>query len=178
MQNKTIFLCGLKSSGKTYYAQKLYEDLKPNLLWYDSDAEILKLNGGYLSCRELYKQVGAEEFRKKEAQAVESLLHKINEQNKSAIVSLGGGVCEANNSLKLVSESGILVYLKESEQILYERMEKDGLPPYLGENPKESFHKLYIFRDNSYSCFAKYVINLSEWSQSTVLGKLKELLGH
>ncbi len=178
MQNKTIFLCGLKSSGKTYYAQKLYEELKPNLLWYDSDSQILKLNPGYSSCRELYNQLGEEKFRKREAEAVESLIEELKRQNRNAIVSLGGGVCHANNSLKLISNSGILVYLKETEHVLYERMQQNGLPPYLGKNPKENFHNLYIFRDNSYSCFAKYVINLSEWSQSSVISKLKEFLDH
>lgn len=178
MKAKTVFLCGLKAVGKTYYAQKLYEQLKPNVLWYDSDSQILKLNPQFSSCRELYRQLGEEKFREKEEEAVKSIIEELKSQNINAIVSLGGGVCHANNSLKLASDSGILVYLRQSEQVLYERMEKEGLPPYLGENPRENFHKLYVFRDNSYSCFAKYVVNLSEWSQKEILSQLKELLDH
>lgn len=178
MKTKTLFLCGLKSCGKTYYAQKLSEKLS-DIVWYDSDAQILKLNPTYYSCRELYKAVGAEEFRRKEQQAIESIIEQVKDLQKPVVVSLGGGVCDANNSLKLVSDNGILVYLRELEPVLYERMTQGGLPPYLidsTKNPKESFHALYEKRDKSYFCFAKYVINLSEWPEERVLEELKRLI--
>lgn len=173
MQNNIVFLCGLKSCGKTYYAQKLSQETK--ILWLDSDQELLKLNKGYSSCRELYKQVGAKLFREKEMEAIQSLIQSLEEKNIKAIVSLGGGVCDTNNSLEFIKEHGILVYLKELEHILYQRMEKDGLPPYLRNNPLESFHHLYAKRDKIYSCFANNVIELYEWSEEEVLNQLKEL---
>ena len=175
MKNKTLFLCGLKSCGKTYYAKKLAEK-HPELLWYDSDEQILKLNPAYSSCRELYKALGAQEFRSKEEQAIESLIKELQLRQKNAVVSLGGGVCDTNNGLKLASEQGILVYLKESEPVLYQRMLSGGLPPYLGDKPVENFHKIYEKRNYSYTCFAKYMINLSEWPENQVLSELERLL--
>ena len=174
MKTKTLFLCGLKSCGKTYFAQKLSKQTK--ILWLDSDQEILKLNEGYSSCRELYKAVGPKAFRAKESQAILSIIENLETVKVPAVVSLGGGVCDANNSLKLIKEHGILVYLEESEQVLYQRMTKDGLPPYLGDKPEEAFHVLYEKRDKIYSCFANYVVKLSKWSEKDVLNQLKELL--
>ena len=175
MKNKTLFLCGLKNCGKTYYAKMLSEK-HPELLWYDSDIQILKLNPTFSSCRELYKTLGAQEFRCKEQQAIESIINELQNIQKNVIISLGGGVCDTNNGLKLASERGILVYLKESEHVLYQRMVSEGLPPYLKEDPEENFHKIYEKRDYSYTCFAKYVINLSEWPQNQVLSELERLL--
>lgn len=173
MKNKVVFFCGLKDCGKTYYAQKLsQETLIP---WFDSDAEILRLNDSYSSCRELYKQVGETIFREKERQAIESIVHRLEEKKENAIVSLGGGVCNANNSLEYVKEHGIIVYLKELEHVLYNRMEKEGLPPYLKTNPIEAFHELYVKRDKVYSCFANYVVELYNWSENEVLNKLKDI---
>ncbi len=174
MNNNIIFLCGLKNCGKTYFAQKLSE--KTKILWLDSDQEILKLNKEYSSCRELYKQVGPSVFRDKEKEAIESIIKTLTKENKVAIVSLGGGVCEANNSLEIINEHGILVYLQGLEHVLYKRMQDEGLPPYLGDNPQFNFHELYIKRDKVYSCFANYVIELYKWSEEQVLNKLKELL--
>ncbi len=180
MKNKILFLCGLKSCGKTYYAQKLYEELKPNIIWYDSDSQLLKQNPTFSSCRELYKAVGAAAFRLKEQQAIESIIAELESSSSElkvpVVVSLGGGVCESNNSLKLIDKHGISVYLKESEPVLYERMTLGGLPPYLEENPRQKFHELYEKRNKSYFCFAKYMINLSEWPEKWVLEELKRLI--
>ncbi len=177
MKSKVLFLCGLKSCGKSYYAQKLSEQEK--VLWLDSDQEILRLNAGFATCRDLYKALGAEEFRKKEEQAIKSLLLQISAKDEPVVVSLGGGVCEANNSLKLVQAHGILVYLQESEQVLYQRMLAGGLPPYLTNGPKDSketFHTLYVKRDKNYLEFSNYVIKLYKWSEKEVLKQLKELI--
>lgn len=182
MKAKILFLCGLKSCGKTYYAQKLSQRLQ-DIIWYDTDKQILKLNQDFHSCRELYKALGPETFREKEQQAIESLIEELpkdsQEQKSKVVVSLGGGICDTNNGLKLASEHGILVYLKESEAVLYERMLLNTLPPYLKgdiEESKKQFHEIYAKRDYSYSCFAKYVINLSEWPEEQVLDKLERLL--
>ena len=173
MQNKIIFLCGLKSCGKTYYAQKLSQ--KAHILWLDSDLELLRLNSGYSTPRELYKAVGATVFREKEEQAIQSLIEQLDSTCQKTIVSLGGGVCDTNNGLKLVKEHGFLVYLQELEHVLFQRMREAGLPPYLGENAEENFHELYTKRDKVYFCFANYVIKLSKWSEEEVLNQLEEL---
>ncbi len=174
MKNNIVFLCGLKDCGKTYYAQKLSQETQ--ILWLDSDQEILRLNKGYSTCRELYKQVGATAFREKEEQAIQSIIQTLREKKQSAVVSLGGGVCDANNSLEIIKEHGFLVYLQELEHVLYKRMQEEGLPPYLRDNSKNNFHELYIKRDKTYSCFANYVIELFKWSEEEILNQLKEFL--
>lgn len=174
MKNNIVFLCGLKDCGKTYYAQKLSQEAQ--ILWLDSDQEILRLNKCYSTCREIYKQVGATVFREKEEQAIQSIIKTLREKKQSAVVSLGGGVCDANNSLEIIKEHGFLVYLQELEHVLYKRMQEEGLPPYLRDNSKNNFHELYIKRDKIYSCFANYVIELFKWSEEEILNQLKEFL--
>lgn len=183
---KVVFLCGLKNCGKTSFAKELA--LYSHVIWFDSDEEILKNNPQYESCRALYEARGEKTFREEEQKAVVSIIEKIEkiesqetqkDNKKAFIVSLGGGACDANDVLKLAKECGKLVYLYETEHVLFERMANLGLPAYLQEEQdtaRKNFHKIYVRRNEIYSCFSNYVIQLPECTKDDVINKILDLL--
>lgn len=159
-KSKTVFLCGLKSCGKTTIANAVAEHA--GCIWMDCDDEILKRNPKYVSCREMFMAVGEQVFRNEESIAVESIIRQCKNSGKNTVVSLGGGACDADNVLTTAKANGILVYLQQSEHVLFERMKANGLPAYLNESDaKQQFHELYLRRNEIYSCFADYVLQLS-----------------
>lgn len=160
-KNKTVFLCGLKGCGKTTIANAVAR--LAGCSWIDCDDEILKRNPQYKSCREMFRSVGEPSFRKEESLAVQAAIKQCKAKGKAAVISLGGGACDANGILKTVKDNGILVYLQQSEHVLFERMKANGLPAYLNESDaKQQFHELYLRRNEIYSCFADYVLQLSD----------------
>lgn len=164
--------------------------------------------------------------------------NKQKSKNPTFLVSLGGGACDTKEILKLANEHGKLVYLYETEHVLFDRMSKLGMPAYLenlgnfenSENlgnlgnlentsknkpktksknqnesapntktkienthksnqeqstnsdkentlAKKNFHEIYIRRNEIYSCFARYVIQLQECTKEEVINKILDLLG-
>lgn len=243
-----IFLCGLKNCGKTTIAKEVSSI--SNCIWFDSDEEILTNNPQYETCRALYKERGEKIFREEELKAVISIIEKIEKPNKlqsknpAFLVSLGGGACDTKDILKLANEHGKLVYLYETEHVLFDRMSKLGMPAYLenlgnfensedfknlesSENlgnlesksknksttkaktqnegepntktknahksnqeqstsinsekenilAKKNFHEIYARRNEIYSCFSSYVIQLQECTKEEVIDKILDLLG-
>ena len=119
-KSKTVFLCGLKSCGKTTIASAVAE--RTGCIWMDCDDEILKRNPKYVSCREMFMAVGEQSFRNEESIAVETMIKRCKAKEEMAIVSLGGGACDAYNVLEAAKANGILVYLQQSEHVLFEMM--------------------------------------------------------
>ncbi len=172
---RTVFLCGLKSCGKTTIAKDV-----ANLMgcsWIDCDDEILKRNPKYKTCREMFKALGETDFRKEESLAVESIVKLCRNSGNRTIVSLGGGACNAYNVLETAKANGILAYLKQPEHVLLERMEANGLPAYLnGSDAKRQFHELYERRNEIYSCFADYVVQLSDCTKEEAVETICRML--
>jgi len=169
-QNSVIFLCGLKSCGKTSIAKKISE--LTHCLWLDCDFELLKKHPSFENCKALYNFIGEKTFRDEEVNTFNSIVKIIKNNKKTpVIVSLGGGACDANNILKLAKDNGKLVYLYETEHSLFERMSNEGLPAYLtnSENPRLEFHEIFERRNKVYSSLADYVIQLSNFTKDDVM---------
>lgn len=172
---KTMFLCGLKSCGKTTIANDVANRI--GCSWIDCDDEILKRNPRYESCREMFKALGETAFRKEESLALQSIVRQCKAKDDSSIVSLGGGACNAYNVLETAKSNGILIYLKQPEHVLLERMEANGLPAYLkGSDAKQQFHELYVRRNEIYSCFADYVVQLSDCTKEEAVETICRML--
>ncbi len=159
-EHRTVFLCGLKSCGKTTIANAVANRI--GCRWIDCDDEIIKRNPQSKSCRELFNELGETAFRQEESLAMQSIINQCKAKDNTTIVSLGGGACNAYNVLEMAKANGILVYLQQPEHVLIERMEANGLPAYLNvSDAKRRFHELYARRNEIYSCFADYVVQLS-----------------
>ena len=62
-----------------------------------------------------------------------------------------------------MKRTGTLLYLSVSEPVLFERIMRGGIPPFLSStHPSDSFHELYTRRDGRYRQISDYVVSLSD----------------
>lgn len=161
----TVFLCGQKDCGKTYFLRQLKEKGKVNV--FDLDREILK-ETGYSDIRSFYAFSGEEGFREKEEKVFDKLIASLN--GKNAVIALGGGATEL---LSKANRTGITVYLYQLPDVLYERMEKEGLPSFIKD--RESFTLLFNERNEKYMQNCTKKIDLFQTEEEQVCQTLLEL---
>jgi len=164
-----VYFTGIKHSGKTELGRSVSAIFSMDHLvaFFDLDALVLKqLPGEYPTVREFYREKGKEAFMRLEAQALEKFLKGLEKPETlpgecTVFMATGGGICDNPEAIHLMCASGKIVYLKCREDVLYSRILKDGIPPFLDPmEPKESFHRLFIDRDGRYGNIADIVIQL------------------
>lgn len=142
-------ICGIKHSGKSTCGKLTAE--MTGLPFRDLDTEIERLYreryGTAASCREIYRNNGADAFRALETEAAVRIAAQ-----EPSVTAAGGGLCDNPQAWNILKEAGaFFVYLDEPEERLFTRITAGGLPPFLaGGDPKALFHKLYGERDTFY----------------------------
>src|SRR6056297_2227080 len=143
---QNLYLAGLKHCGKTTLGKLIAA--RTDREFYDLDELLLEVAAGqgYSSVREIYRTAGREKFQEYEAAAARKA------PLSAAILSLGGGTIENPSAYEALKLGGSLIYLQVEEAVLFKRIERGGLPPFLiGDRPAaELFHELYIRRHNLY----------------------------
>lgn len=142
-------------SGKTTIGKKLNQNL--NIDFIDLDA-FIEANEG-LTISEIFKQKGEIYFRKKESFWFNQLLN----ENKSLIISLGGGTpCYANNHLRLQENNVLSFYLKASLETLTNRLKQNSDRPLLKNiDDLNSFVAQHVFERSYFYNFSKYKIDVT-----------------
>ena len=127
------------------------------------------------SCREIYKTYGSSVFKELEASASKKLSSYT--ENTTLIAALGGGTIENPPALDTLINSGLFVYLKVDFDTLYNRIIKDGIPPFINKNdPRNSFLKLYKKRTVLYEQKADIIVSLDGKDIKDSLSALKKIL--
>ncbi len=149
-----IYITGMKHCGKTTVGRLVADELF--LPFIDLDDIILKTAaentaaGPFESCRQLFSIFGREVFRDMEAKAAERLVLK--EKHRQAVCALGGGTIENSSAYGHLKGTGRFVYIRESGDVLYERVSSRGLPVYLDrEHPYEDFIRLCSKREKTFA---------------------------
>lgn len=110
----------------------------------------------FASCREAYKSLGKEAFRRLEALAAGELASK----DIPEICALGGGTVENPEARRALEGTGFFVYLRESPDILYRRISSRGIPAFLDpQNPEDAFYRLFEKREKDYSALATITLD-------------------
>lgn len=155
---QNIYLTGLKHCGKTTLGKMLATQTGRD--FYDLDDLLLEQAAeyGYSTVREVYRSAGREKFQEYEASAAQKAAFS------AAILSLGGGTIENEAALQALKPRGKLIYLVVEEGVLYKRIERGGLPPFLlGPRPPQAlFHELYIRRHSLYMQHSELIIELPD----------------
>lgn len=133
-----ITLCGIKHAGKTSAGKALAKML--NLPFADTDDILQDLynsrHNTSLSVREIFHTLGNNAFRQLEAEAIRTLT------GKRGVFALGGGAL-SNPYIKAKERKllGVLCALNITNRTAYERIESEGLPPFLQgkKNPFRAF---------------------------------------
>jgi len=126
-----IFLTGFMGSGKSTVGPILANTLGWN--FFDLDRVIEEKTGKKI--REIFEQDGEEYFRKLETKTLKEV-----SANNNVIISLGGGTIASDENIKILKNTGTLVYLKMSEEAAYERLKHKRDRPSL-KNTSEDFSK-------------------------------------
>jgi 3-dehydroquinate synthase len=145
-----IILCGLPGSGKTTVGQILAKNIKGSFIDIDHmiECEYAKCTGETLTSRQIFNQKGGPFFRKLESLTVVKLASK---PLRNVVISLGGGALETAENINIIKNLGTLVYLKVDLKVLFERINRNGLPAYL--DPKDPFASFETLAEKRISLF-------------------------
>lgn len=114
MKTSLIYLTGFMCSGKTTIGSILANTLGRDFI--DLDKEIHLTTGK--SPAEIITGSGEKHFREIEAEVLRSLSTKEN-----TVVSLGGGTIANDENLNVLKNSGVIIFLQVSPDIIYQRLQ-------------------------------------------------------
>lgn len=174
---KSIVITGIKHCGKTTLGNMLADRL--GCAWYDLDHLVMNRpeNSHWENIRELYKEQGKEYFQEQEALAADNYLARFNPGTQYAVLSLGGGTIENRKAMEIISLKSLVLYFSLPEELLYQRIMKNGRPPFLSEeDPQGDFHRLYEKRDVLNRERAHRVIELKDASKEENLERILEVI--
>jgi len=174
-----IILIGMKHSGKTTLGRRLAEHCEAP--FFDSDDTIESLYARTRekrSCRDIFTALGHEGFALLESEAVTELSAGCR-NHPFSVIALGGGTAENSEAMKSLSGVGKFVHITEAPEILYARIIRNGIPPFLDpDDPERSFRMLWERRTRRYEKIAHITIPLTGAGQdeafAIVTDRLKE----
>ena len=154
-----IVLIGFKACGKTSLGQQLA--LLHGCEWIDTDRELeaqyAQDSGQFLTCREIYRTIGAERFRDLEKRVLATV--KITQPT---VISTGGGVIlQAENRLRL-KEMGTVVYLCTPYAILLQRLKAGPALTVMSSDLDTEFASMFAEREPLYRMCADTIIDTAQ----------------
>lgn len=165
-----IFLIGFMGAGKTYWGRILSEKL--GLPFFDLDTVITRTENKSIS--DIFTEKGEEYFRYKEKEVLEELVS----DHEKFILSCGGGTPCFFNNITFMKETGKVVWLNTSVDILKERLLKERMSRPMIRAIGDAELKSYIVRKlgerKMYYGQADIIVD----EENTTLNALVELLRH
>ncbi len=163
MQTKIIYLVGPMGAGKSTVGRMLAKEL--NMPFKDSDREIEERCGASIAW--IFDIEGEEGFRKREIAIIEELSYS------TGVISTGAGVITSEENRKIMSSTGIVVFLDAAMETLIKRTEKDKNRPLLqcsdrSKRVKELYEERYPF----YSELADITVVTDDGSPKNVVQKI------
>jgi shikimate kinase len=125
-------------SGKSTIGKKLAAQLQVKFIDTDDRIEAAQ----QVEIKEIFKEQGESRFREYE----ESVLDEIINNEKPAIVSLGGGTLLSSVNLSKVLSSGMLIYIKSSPTEIWNRIKHSTRRPLLRKEGEEWTMEMYLDR--------------------------------
>jgi shikimate kinase len=109
-----VYLIGYMGAGKTTITKLLADEF--HLPYYDTDQEIEKKEKRSVS--EIFKKDGELHFRMLETELLKTI-------KQNSIIACGGGLPIHNNNMELINSKGISIYLKASNNCLFNRLKNE-----------------------------------------------------
>jgi len=141
MKNKNIILVGFMGTGKTVTGRVLAEQTGLELV--DMDSIIEERAGRAIS--EIFATDGEAAFRAMERELAQELA-----QRDGLIVSTGGGIVLNPDNISDFEKTGLVVCLKASAELIFQRLEKDTTRPLLAGDKKAQIASILETRQPLY----------------------------
>jgi shikimate kinase len=155
-------------AGKTTIGRQLAKRLHRRFV--DSDHEIEARTGVRIPV--IFDIEGEPGFRKRESQILAEL---VTEEN--LVMATGGGAVLAEENRRRLHDSGIVVYLCASPDVLYQRTRHDRNRPFLQvPDPLAKFEALFEQRDPLYREVAHLVIDSKEGAAGALIQRIEKEL--
>ena len=164
-----VYLIGYMGAGKTTISKLLANELQ--LPFYDTDEEIEKKERRSVS--EIFEKDGEFHFRMLETKLLKNI-------NQNSIISCGGGLPIHHNNIGLINSKGISIYLKASNNFLFNRLknEKKNRPLIANKTDKEL--EFYIRNElqkrSPFYNLANHTILIDDKSLDEVLREINSLI--
>ena len=140
---KPIALVGMMGAGKSHVGRELAEIL--GLKIYDSD-KVIEDKAGQ-SVADIFKNFGEKKFRGAEHNTIIELL-----QRGPCIIATGGGALSNPETLEVLKEGSIMIWLDADFETLWERVQKSQTRPLLQtDNPEKKLKTLMQDRHPLYA---------------------------
>ena len=165
---RNIFLIGPMGTGKTTVGRFLAKSL--NRPFFDSDHEIERRTGVNIPL--IFEYEGEPGFRQRE----QAMLQELTERN-GIVLATGGGAVLCPENRMLLSQRGIVIYLKCSIARQLERTRKDTHRPVLStENPRQRLETLMRIREPLYRSIADHIIDTGQRPSHAVVKAILKVL--
>lgn len=139
--NENIVIIGMPGSGKSALGKRLAKTMEMDFM--DMDENIVFETGR--SIADLFEE-GEEVFRQAEAQVAQSMAQK-----DRTVISTGGGLVTQTESMQLLKDSGLVVYLDRPLADIEADVDKASRP--LLQTQGDALRQLYEERVNLYEHF-------------------------
>lgn len=140
MKNQVVYLTGFMASGKSTIGPILANTIGWDFKDIDREIEA----NCQMKVTEIFQSEGEEYFRSIERQVLKDL-----SERKEIIIALGGGTIADDENIKVIKNSGLLIYLKSSPSMAYLRLRyKRDRPALLFEGDDEPSRDEFIERIN------------------------------
>ena len=159
-----IVLIGMKHCGKSTIGKALAR--RWDCSFYDVDP-LIEANHACdaeeeLTVREIFKQYGETYFHRIEGHVVCELYLKLDHPGSRSVIALGGRTALNATICSLLRAIGPVVYLEVADDVLFQRIERSGIPPFLDtDDPASDFVALYRERHPRYVALADLTVDVN-----------------
>ena len=148
-------------SGKSTIGKKIAENF--GICFLDTDAWIEERE--QITISEIFASLGEAYFRELETKYLEVLLEESGKGFDGKVIknviSVGGGLPMKEGNRQLLKKLGTVIYLKATEETIYNRLKTDPTRPLLqGDNPKQKIKNLMEQREEIYCQAADVVVEV------------------
>ncbi len=145
-----IYLIGFMGTGKTTVAKNLQKFLPFQLVEMDEAIERVEA----MTIPEIFEKKGEEGFRMAETQ-----LLSIISKEKNQIISCGGGIVLKPENISIMKETGTVVRLTSSPDVIYERVNRNSNRPLVQGKDLSEIQKMIDSREKYYADAADIVVD-------------------
>lgn len=171
---RSIILCGLPMSGKSYYGERLARKLGWPCIDIDRRVEeaYSQEEGKPLTSREIFLKEDEQKFWKRERALISSL-----KEGTPCVLVLGGGSLNDEETVEKVKSLGVVVYLHCDITTIFDRIAtREILPAYANKEAlMATFSGLVEQRRRNFQDHADISLDVSQADEEAVIETLSHL---